>query len=79
MVRQAEVWLKVEPSQHAALPRIISAKSAGDKIANTLMEMRTPAPSRNLYDIHENSIPFPHRDLAAAYFTSLSLLYRETC
>src|SRR2546423_3680752 len=37
------------------------------------------APSHNLYGTHENSIPFLHRDLAAAYFTSLSLLNRETC
>jgi len=26
-----------------------------------------------MYGIHDNSIPFPHRDLAAAYLTSLSL------
>jgi hypothetical protein len=37
------------------------------------------APSHNLYGTHENSIPFLHRDLAAADFTSLSLLNRETC
>ena len=36
------------------------------------------APSHNLYSRHENSIPFPHRDLAAAYLTSLSLLNRES-
>jgi uncharacterized protein YjbI with pentapeptide repeats len=41
-------------------------------------EMRTPRPD-NLYGTHENSIPFLHRDLAAAHFTSLSLLNRETC
>jgi hypothetical protein len=32
----------------------------------------------SLYGIHENSIPFPHRDLAASYLTLLSLLNRET-
>ena len=35
--------------------------------------------SHNLYGIHENSIPFLRRDLAAAHFTSLLLLNRETC
>jgi hypothetical protein len=37
------------------------------------------APLHNLYDIHENSIPFLHCDLVVVYFTSLSLLNRETC
>jgi len=37
------------------------------------------APLHNLYDVHENSIPFLHCDLAVVYFTSLSLLNRETC
>src|SRR5271155_5145538 len=33
--------------------------------------------SHHLYGTHENSIPFLHRDLTAAYFTSLSLLNRS--
>jgi hypothetical protein len=38
-----------------------------------------PSPTpHSLYDTHENSIPFPHRDLAATYLTLLSLLNRET-
>src|SRR5271163_2470698 len=56
--------------------RMIRTKSANDKIAGGNAHS---APSHNLYGTHENSIPFLHRDLAAAYFISLSLLNRETC
>jgi len=37
-----------------------------------------PGFCNRLYDTHENLIPFLHRDPAAAYLTSLSLLNRET-
>jgi hypothetical protein len=48
------------------------------KSPNALLEMCTPTPLHNLYDIYEESIPFLHHDLAAAHFTSLSLLNQET-
>jgi hypothetical protein len=38
-----------------------------------LPEMRTRRSQAIRYDTRENSIPFLHRHLAAAYFTSLSL------
>ena len=57
--------------QTYSLWQIISAKSANCGNEHS-------APSHNLYDPHENSIPFPHRDLTAAYLTSLSLLNQET-
>ena len=59
--------------------RMIRTKSANDKIAKCNCGNAHSAPSHNLYGTHENSIPFLHRDLAAAHFTSLSLLNRETC
>jgi hypothetical protein len=46
------------------------------KSPNALAEVRTPRP-HNSYGTHKNSIPFLQRDLAAAYFTSLSLLNRH--
>jgi hypothetical protein len=49
------------------------------KIAKCTCGNAHSAPSHNLYGTHENSIPFLHRDLAGADFTSLSLLNRETC
>src|ERR1700722_18962549 len=52
---------------------------AYDKIAKCTCENAYSAPSHNLYGTHENSIPFLHCNLAAAHFTSLSLLNRETC
>jgi hypothetical protein len=59
--------------------RITSAKNANDKITKCTFGNAYSAPLYNLYDIHENSIPFLHCDLAVVYFTSLSLLNRETC
>src|SRR5438270_311635 len=44
-----------------------------------LREYAHCAPLHNSYSIHENSIPFLRHDLAAAHFTLLSLLNRETC
>src|SRR5271170_1227116 len=58
--------------------RIIWTKSANDKIVKCTCGNASSTPLHNLYDTHENSIPFLHRDLAAAHFTSLSLLNRET-
>jgi hypothetical protein len=54
-------------------------KSANVKTAKCTCGNGYSAPLHNLYGTHENSIPFLHRDLAAAFFTLLSLLNRETC
>src|SRR5271156_753224 len=59
--------------------RMIRTKSANDKIAKCTCGNAYSTPLHNLYGTHENSIPFLHRDLTAAHFTSLSLLNREPC
>src|SRR5271170_592086 len=54
--------------------RGVGARSANDKIQ---MRLRTPHPHTICMAHMRNLIPFPHRDLAAAYLTSLSLLNRQ--